>query len=165
MSAATDHYRMDTPPNHRDGRWFSETWSSSGARRPLHLRGLHYAFVSTDPATAKPNGCVYRNTDDDWCWLQPVSNNARWFGYIAFEDTVDERNAPPVILTVDSTSRGEICIEHRGWDSVQPFDSLLPRVRVEQDMVPRQAYRRVLIGEKPACLMSCCRSRARTRQN
>jgi hypothetical protein len=34
----------------------------------------------------KPNGDIYRNTDEDWQWLSTVAGKAaRWLGYIPFE--------------------------------------------------------------------------------
>jgi hypothetical protein len=49
MSTATDPYRIDTPANRRDAQWLAEAWTASGARRPLHLRGVHYALISGAP--------------------------------------------------------------------------------------------------------------------
>ena len=34
----------------------------------------------------KPDGEIYRNTDDDWMWLSEIAGKAaRWLGYIPFE--------------------------------------------------------------------------------
>ena len=46
----------------------------------------------------KPDGEVYRNTDEDWLWLSEVAGKAaRWLGYIPFERIIDNRNAEPII--------------------------------------------------------------------
>ena len=46
----------------------------------------------------KPDGEVYRNTDDDWMWLSEIAGKAaRWLGYIPFERIIDNRNAEPII--------------------------------------------------------------------
>ncbi len=47
MSGLTDPYRIDTPANRRDAEWLAQAWEICRARRPIHLRGLHYAMVST----------------------------------------------------------------------------------------------------------------------
>ena len=69
-----------------------------GITKPIHLRGLHYALVSSTSLT-KPNGTRYLNNADDWEWLQvEASKAARWLGYVPFDRIVDERNVPPVIV-------------------------------------------------------------------
>ena len=69
-----------------------------GIVKPIHLRGLHYALVSSTSLT-KPDGQRYLNDADDWGWLQvEASKAARWLGYVRFDQIVDERNSPPVIM-------------------------------------------------------------------
>ena len=77
MSQLTDPYRIDTPANRRDAEWFAKAWLDSGAKRPLHNRGLHYAFISVKPKLIKPDGEPYLNNDACWSWLERVSSNAR----------------------------------------------------------------------------------------
>ena len=44
----------------------------------------------------KPDGTAYANTDEDWTWLSgDAGKAARWLGYLAFDQIVDQRNAPP----------------------------------------------------------------------
>lgn len=75
MSSATDPYRTDTPANHASSQWLAAAWQRAGLRR-IHCRGLHYALVSL-PGLMKPNGEPYKNTNDDWVWLQKITNYAR----------------------------------------------------------------------------------------
>lgn len=151
MSGVTDPYRIDTPAHHRDAQWLADAWATAGARRPLHLRGLHYALVSLDPPIVKPDGDLYLNTDDCWTWLQAVGNRARWLGHIEFDDIVDERNAPPIVLTApEPTPKWEV--ENRASQIQMPdFDDVLPEVTLP-GFATRQAYRLVFIGEKQSLL-------------
>lgn len=147
MAPQTDPYRMDTAANHTAGAWLNDAWNKSGAPRGLHLRGLHYAFVSTEPKIAKPDGTLYLNTDENWTWLQAISNVARWLGYINFDDIVDERNDAPVIKTVEDHEADVQVASSVDLIDVPDFDDMLPRVMIS-NFECRQAYRLVLIGEK-----------------
>ena len=150
MSNLTDPYRIDTPANRRDAEWLAQAWETSGARRPIHLRGLHYAIVSTPEVPAMPGGQPYHNTFECWTWLQAVANKARWLGVVRFEDVTDERNAAPQIHTeyVDEIETGistKDGLAHL-WLPGSIAD-LLPEVSVSL-VSARQAYRLVFIGEK-----------------
>jgi hypothetical protein len=92
LSAQVDPYRLDTGSGHRDGKWVADQLNRAiGNKRKIHWRGLHYALVSTNNLV-KPNGEMYRNTDEDWEWLSTVAGKAaRWLGYIPFERIVDNR--------------------------------------------------------------------------
>ena len=150
MSGLTDPYRIDTPANRRDAEWLARAWDVCGARRPIHLRGLHYALVSTPELPAMPDGEPYRNTADCWIWLQSVANKARWLGAVRFEDIVDERNAAPLIHTEWAEENStRVDLEDGTANLWLPYsiEAILPRVKVELTR-PRQAYRLVFIGEK-----------------
>jgi hypothetical protein len=98
LSANVDPYRLDTPAGHRDGAWAAEQLRQVfGATRSTHLRGLHYAIVVLGNIR-KPDGNIFRNTDDDWLWLSEVAiKAARWLGLIEFSQIVDNRNSEPII--------------------------------------------------------------------
>jgi hypothetical protein len=98
LANQNDPYRLDTPNCHTEGRWLGEQMVNLRlTERRIHLRGLHYALVSTS-GLVKPNGEPYRNTEKDWLWLQSsAAKAARWLGYVRFDQITDERNSPPVI--------------------------------------------------------------------
>ena len=146
MSAAVDPYRIDTPSNHRDSKWLAIALAASGARRPLHLRGLHYVLISGDPVI-KPDGEPYRNTDDAWIWLQAVAGKARWLKYIPFEDFVDERSNEPIIYTRTLRRAPKVEIGS-GVTFPVSFESMAPNAYVLEELHARQGYRLVMIGEK-----------------
>ena len=63
LDKKVDPYRQDTPAGHRDGAWLAEQMARLGIAGPIHLRGLHYALVSSTSLT-KPNGARYLNDAD-----------------------------------------------------------------------------------------------------
>ena len=149
LSAQVDPYRLDTPAFHAEGSWLAEQMVNLRlTERRIHLRGLHYALVSTS-GLVKPNGAPYRNTEKDWLWLQSsAAKAARWLGYVRFDQITDERNSPPIIK-VKAAERAETFI-YIG-------DGIEVTVPDEEDMKPtvgisnfgaRQPYHLVVYGEK-----------------
>jgi hypothetical protein len=143
-----DPYRQDTPAGHRDGAWLAEQMARLNITRPIHLRGLHYALVSS-VGLFKPNGEPYRNNADDWGWLQvDAGKAARWLGYVPFDMIVDERNSPPIVVehalhdpqaTVGLGSTIEVTVPD--VDDIRPVAYL-------SNFRARQKHRLVLFGEK-----------------
>lgn len=162
LSAQIDPYRIDTEASHRDGRWLSEQLDRViGPTRKIHLRGLHYALVST-AGLVKPNGERYLNNDDNWTWLADVAaKSARWLGYIPFDRIIDSRNAAPVIhrkARVEPRAHVSIGIEV----NIPDADDLEP-LPVATGFVPRQAFCYAIFGEK-ASLESVVLPIARAKQ-
>jgi hypothetical protein len=148
MSTATDPYRLDTPANHRIARWLVDAWGASGARRPIHPRGLHYALVSMNPAPLMLSGEPYINSHDCWEWLATATRAARWLGYIPFDALEDERNAEPVIYTQEELPAPFVGVVTREAPCELPtIESVMPSVFAGNFAV-RQPYRIVLVGEK-----------------
>ncbi len=130
LSPQVDPFRVDTPAGHRDGAWLADTITRLGVTRQIHNRGLHYILLGQP----KPDGSLYGHAhhektnrgakpkvDPDWVWLVGVSNAARWLGYIAFDQIVDNKHAEPVL---------------RLWKPPQPR----PYVSVDFDVVVPDAY-------------------------
>jgi hypothetical protein len=105
---------------------------------PLLRRGLHYVIVVRGNVR-KPNGEIYRNTDEDWEWLSTVAGKAaRWLGYIPFERILDNRNAEPIIhrkARVVPWAFVTIGVEV----AIPDVDDLQP-APIAQGFVARQAY-------------------------
>jgi len=147
LSAQVDPYRLDTPAGHRDGQWIAGQLKRAlkrGVR--IHWRGLHYVIVVRGNVR-KPNGEIYRNTDEDWEWLSTVAGKAaRWLGYIPFERILDNRNAEPIIhrkARVVPWAFVTIGVEV----AIPDVDDLQP-APIAQGFVARQAYHFVIFGEK-----------------
>ncbi len=147
LSASVDPYRLDTPAGHRNGAWLGEQIERTiGSARRIHWRGLHYALVST-ASTLKPNGEVYRNTEEDWAWLvEDAGKTARWLGYIPFDRIVDNRNSPPVIHRRPRAEPASFL--SIGLDiNIPNLDDLEPYVGVH-GFEGRQPYALSIFGEK-----------------
>ena len=147
LSAQVDPYRLDTPSGHRDGKWLVDQLDRTiGRRRRIHFRGIHYVLVSST-SIIKPNGEIYRNTDDDWTWLVNVAGKAaRWLGYIDFEQIVDNRNAEPFICHKARVKpRALVSI---GVDVAVPDIADLEPTPIAEGFEPRQEYHFVIFGEK-----------------
>jgi hypothetical protein len=147
LSAQVDPYRLDTDAGHRDGKWAAKQLASAfGRARRTHWRGLHYAIVARGNVR-KPNGDVYRNTDDDWHWLSDTAGKAaRWLGYIPFDRITDNRNAEPIIHRKARVQPASwvwvgVDVDIPDADDIKP----LPGVN---GFIPRQAFQFVIFGEK-----------------
>jgi hypothetical protein len=147
LSARIDPYRLDTEAGHRDGKWLAKELNRAiGRTRKIHWRGLHYVIVAQGDV-CKPNGEIYRNTDDDWTWLSDTAGKAAcWLGYISFERITDNRNSPPIIhRKARVVAEAYLSI---GLDVTIPdVDDLEPRP-VAEGFVARQAYQFAIFGEK-----------------
>lgn len=139
LSPQVDPFRLDTPANHRDGQWLADIMNRLGVGK-IHIRGLHYVLL-TQP---KPDGIAYATTD--WAWLIGVSNVARWLGYVAFDQIVDQKNdAPTVRLWTPPQPRPYVSMD---FDIYLPdADDLRPRARI-REFTGTQPYRLALVGEK-----------------
>src|SRR5690349_14490064 len=128
MSRQLDPFRIDTPAAHRDSKWLREAWETSKARRPLHLRGIHYALVMIDPPLLLPhNAEPYANSSDCWDWLLETATKARWLGHIPFDSILDERNAPPIVHDFTETTGPRIEFKDGAMLSAPfPFQGMLP---------------------------------------
>ena len=145
QSAQIDPYQLDTPANHREGKWAAQQLARAySADRQAHLRGLHYAMVSKKTIVRKPDGDIYRNTHDDWLWLVGAVKAARWLGYIPFDPFMDRRNPDPIIHRKPRPSSdtwidaglAEIDLEH-----IEPTPNT-------GAFVARHAFHSVIFGEK-----------------
>jgi hypothetical protein len=147
LSAQVDPYRLDTAAGHRDGEWLAEQLNRLyGPTKRAHWRGLHYAIVAKGKIK-KPDGAIYRNTDDDWDWLTGTpAKAARWLGYVPFDRIVDQRNSPPII-------HRKARVDPHAWLSIgldvdiPDADDIEPRA-IAFGFVPRQAFHFVIFGEK-----------------
>jgi hypothetical protein len=144
MSPGKDPFRLDTPANHRDGKWLADTTASLGVNgRTIHLRGLHYALLGQ----ARPDGSTYVNDDDTWQWLQDHPGKmARWLGYIGFDQFTDHRNAAPVVRLFEQREP-EPYLSVGVEVDIPDAEDFTPEIGVS-DFVGEQAYKLVLVGEK-----------------
>jgi hypothetical protein len=158
LSTQVDPYRLDTPAGHRDGHWLAGHMNKLlGTTRRIHWRGLHYVLVSAKRPVVKPDGEIYRNTDEDWLWLSGVAGKAaRWLGYIPFERITDNRNAAPIIhrhARVEPEAFVSI-----GLDVTVPDADDIEPVPIAEGFEPRQPSTSQSSGRRLALKMFSTRS-------
>jgi hypothetical protein len=147
LANQNDPYRVDTPAGHRDGEWLA--MHADRLRlgdRKIHLRGLHYMFVSAGDVI-KPNGAPYVNDDPNWVWLQDkAADSARWLRYVPFDQIIDKRNSEPIVR-IFSPPEPEPFITVGAEVEIPEADEIEPRINVS-GFNGTQPYKLVIFGEK-----------------
>jgi hypothetical protein len=90
-----DPFVSGRPSHHTQAAWFAEVWQTVAAGRRLHLRGIHYAWVSR-PDARDWRGEPYLNTDYCWSLLLDASKHARYLRYVRYNAFVDNRAPAPI---------------------------------------------------------------------
>lgn len=143
MSALADPFRLDTPANHRDGKWLADTAATLGlGTRKIHTRGLHYMILGQ----TMPSGAMYVSDDESWVWLEKASKVARWLGYIPFDQITDQRNSPPVVRIFTPPSPWPYITVPIDVE-IPDADDIIPKLGVD-GFVGVQPYKLVMVGEK-----------------
>ena len=146
LSAKTDPYRLDTTAGHRDGDWLAKEMDRLVGSKQIHWRGVHYSFVAQGNVP-KPDGTIYKNTEDDWIFLSEVAGKrARWLGYIDFDRIFDNRNDDPKIFRkACPTPESYVSV---GIDITIPAADDLEPQAFATGFEGRQAFQFVIFGEK-----------------
>jgi hypothetical protein len=142
-----DPYRLDTPAEHRNGKWFKEMVDAFlPAGRTIHIRGLYYAIVASNRIHL-PNGVAFVNNPDCYDFLKYAAEPARWLGYVPFERIHDGRNDAPEVFTENNNWGSSIQLGCLDGTEAPTLDDAMPRFLVSGGMVT-QPFRICLIGEK-----------------
>lgn len=100
LSGDHDPYNIGTPTHHHDAQWFKRIMENFGygAGKKTHLRRMHYQIASMANIERRDGDkkIIYKNTDEDWSYLQKASKVARTLGYVSIYDIIDMRNPMPV---------------------------------------------------------------------
>jgi hypothetical protein len=148
LAPQNDPFRLDTPANHRDGRWAGQAVTELLGDREIHNRGLHYAVLER----RKPNGMPYISTFKDWAWIEKALKAGRWLGYVSFDQIIDQRNMDPVERIFDPPQPDWFVT--RGIDDYLPdVDDIVPAITTMspagvEHFVGTQAFHLVFFGEK-----------------
>src|SRR5215213_3484991 len=141
LSDAVDPFRLDTPANHKLGKWLADTAATLGlGDRKIHNRGLHYMILGQP----KPDGSTYISDEQSWDLLEEASKYARWLGYIPFDQITDQRNSAPEITIFEPPDPYPFISV--GIDIEIP-DDIRPKIGVS-DFRGTQPYKINIIGEK-----------------
>lgn len=88
-----------TPTRRAEAKWFAALWKKFKVQKGVHLRRLHYLFVSQRTPIEMRDGMVYANTEPCWIRLAKASKDARYLNLVSADDFVDRRNDDPIINT------------------------------------------------------------------
>jgi hypothetical protein len=143
LSSQIDPFRLDTPANHKIGKWLSDTAATLGlGDRKIHNRGLHYMVLGQP----KPDGSMYVSDEASWTLLEKASSCARWLGYIPFDQIIDQRNSEPVVRIFQEPVPDPYI--NVGIDvEIPDADDIIPKLGVD-DFTGVQPYKLVIVGEK-----------------
>jgi hypothetical protein len=92
------------PARHGLARWFAQVWAVLDPSDGVHLRRLHYRYVSLPPGDRPPklNGETYENTEVDWKIFSAGSTDARALGLVDAALFTDRRAGEPIFVADDS---------------------------------------------------------------
>jgi hypothetical protein len=78
-------------------RWFVDVWRALAPGADVHIRRLHYRYVSLPVGERSPklNGQPYENTDRDYQTFTDASQDARSLGLVDETMFTDRRNGEP----------------------------------------------------------------------
>jgi hypothetical protein len=111
-----------TPGRMAAARWFADVWRALSPEGVVHLRRLHYRYVSLPPGQrpAKLDGSEYQNTFNDWHFLTLASADARALGLVDAARFTDRRAGEPVFIADDEDEDGEATGTIYGVDLESP---------------------------------------------
>lgn len=98
LSPANDPFSIHQPARRRNAEWFAELFEKFGFGWGVHLRRIHYRFVSHDTPLLRPDGKRYINTTSAWQMLINAARDARYHGLVPDDFIVDRRNPAPQIF-------------------------------------------------------------------
>lgn len=94
LAPTNDPFYSGRPAGQEGGRWFAEQWKKHGIGYGVHLRRLHYLFMST--SVLMRNGTPYQNNNDCWQGMLQDSKAARYLHLVPTSAIVDRRNAEAI---------------------------------------------------------------------
>ena len=140
LSPANDPFYIGMA-RREDAGWFADLWSTSDIGGGIHLRRLHYVFVSREVPLQMRDGTPYENTEACWQRLVAASGSARYLKLVPIEDFVDRRNAAAIINASDGVSTdARIDLADGGLASVPTHYDLpeLPRLELIEPVIEQR---------------------------
>lgn len=111
---ANDPFYAGRPSNRDQAEWFVKIWEKFGSEIGVHLRGLHYKFLSQkNPVTY--TGRPYRNIELDFKKIVTGAGYARHLGLIPEDAIIDRRNPDPIIKVYDPKVRDPEWQSEQNW--------------------------------------------------
>ena len=128
LSPQKDPFRLDTPTNRMNAKWFSDQVERFIPDGKIHGRGLHYKCNGNVflPVAGNSQPLRYINSEDCWQFILIAAKAARWLQYVDPSRIFDKRNADAVIY-VPEYSDSEVSLYH--GSSISEFPQ-------KEDVVP-----------------------------
>lgn len=122
----SDPFYAGSPAQIRDAKWFASLWKALGwATKYFHIREGHYQTFSQKTPTKKPNGLLYKNTEQDWNYINGASRNARYLDMVDPLNFVDRRNPDPRLFHGEPSYNPKVSINDYGVNlhlpSINPY--------------------------------------------
>jgi hypothetical protein len=102
--------------------WFADVWRVLNPANGVHLRRLHYRYVSL-PAGQRPpklDGSVYQNTEKDWHDLTVAATDARALGLVDASMFIDARAGDPLFIADDNGQDESVSVTVYGTEPDGP---------------------------------------------
>ena len=136
-----------TPTRRAEAEWFAALWKKYKVQKGVHLRRLHYLFVSQRTPIQMRDGMVYENTHQCWIRLAIASKDARYLNLVAADDFIDRRNDDP-ITNIHDTGLPSSYVDS-GEDITIPKEMPdLPRAHLVRGRARTQRYQIEIWAEK-----------------
>jgi hypothetical protein len=121
LSDARDPFYV-TPGRVALAHWFARVWAALNSSSGVHLRRLHYRYVSLpeDRRPAKLSGERYENTELDWKIFSSASADARGLGLVDAALFTDRRAGEPVYIANDTSQNTTAAIVVYGAEPESP---------------------------------------------
>jgi hypothetical protein len=135
LSRQNDPFYID-PDGARQtaAEWFAKLWKNFKIGDGVHLRRLHYLFISQP----RPLPTPYENSNNCWQYLLSASKDARYLDLVPIEAFVDRRN-PDAIPNAKVT--GEPNVEVDDGDDLESLPDEMPDPPQALLNVPEPAQR------------------------
>jgi hypothetical protein len=145
LSPSNDPFYVG-PARQASAEWFIKLWRKFDITRGIHLRRLHYLFVSQEPPLKWPDGTPYENTDSCSQEMGRAASAARYLGLVPTEAFDDRRN-PEAITNIRVTGEPTVNIYSDELESLPDDMPDPPRVLLDVPE-PTQRYQLEIWAEK-----------------
>jgi hypothetical protein len=140
LAPCNDPFYVGMPADIARAEWFAEQWRKFDVSYGVHLRRIHYLFMSQERAQAVrlPNGDPYINSLKCWFEIQAASKAARYLDLVPIGAFEDRRNPPAKIY--ESTSHGLVeLMPVDAYFSINVPGTIRPHLRIT-NVVHRPRY-------------------------
>jgi hypothetical protein len=139
-----DPYFAGVAFRRKRAEWFAGFWGRFAFPAGVHLRRIHYRWVSDKPPPETPGGETYRNTEECWALLVEASKDARHLGLVNADAFEDHRNPEPVLFEGGDPSA--FYRDTPGWGLEEFPDWRLPEIPEELWVWPFRLPETVVSG-------------------